>query len=79
MFALFIEQLKGLEHVSSPSFTRCFYLLERLSVVKAFVLLVDLSDDLLVTLFQAFFQIVSYAAPRYSHAFDPSRSLYAQS
>lgn len=59
MFALFIEQLKGLEHVASPSYTRCFYLLERLSVVKAFVLLVDLSDELLVTLFQAFFQIVS--------------------
>ena len=29
--------------------------------MKAFVLLVDLSDDLLVKLFQTFFGIVSYA------------------
>lgn len=60
VFALFIEQLKGLEEVNSPSFARCFYLLERLSVVKAFVLLVDLSDELLVTLFKTLFQIASY-------------------
>jgi len=73
IFKLFIEQLRGLEK-KGPLFQvnaklvvatciqlarqRYFYLLERLAVVKAFILIVDISDDLVVHLFGMLFSIV---------------------
>jgi len=55
---LFIEQLAFLDDKNSPLFSRCTYLLERLCVVKAFIILVDLSDDLVIELFSTLFDAI---------------------
>ncbi len=55
---MFIEQLKGISKPDGPSFPRYFYLLERLAVVKAFIILVDLDADLVVELFELFFNLI---------------------
>ncbi len=59
IFELFIDQLEGIAHKDNPSFNRYIYLLERSApVVKAFVLLVDLDEDLVCKLFKIFFSII---------------------
>lgn len=59
VFKLFIQQLGGLEHTESPNSNKIAYLLERLAVVKAFVLVVDFSD-LKLKLFQQLFRVIRY-------------------
>eukprot|EP01116_Phalansterium_solitarium_P023557 TRINITY_DN8317_c0_g1_i2.p1 TRINITY_DN8317_c0_g1~~TRINITY_DN8317_c0_g1_i2.p1 ORF type:complete len:1300 (+),score=396.34 TRINITY_DN8317_c0_g1_i2:66-3965(+) len=79
IFKLFIDQLRGLErHAAAPAaepkalFGRYFYLLERLAVVKAFVLLVELDDALVTELFAMFFSIISteHSAAIRTHVLD---------
>jgi len=60
IFQLFIYQLKELESSDAATFERTFYLLEKLKIVKAFVLMIDLNDDeQLIALFNLFFSIAS--------------------
>lgn len=60
VFKLFIEQLReGLEK-QGPLYQRSFYLLERLAIVKAFILLVDLDESLVTKLFEMFFSVIRY-------------------
>ncbi len=62
IFQLFVKQLAAsLGDVEAASFKRTFYLLERLAVVKAFILLTDLAPELLLKLFDAFFGALSAA------------------
>ncbi len=58
VFKLFIEQLKKLSDTSDALFQKYYYLLERLSVVRAFILLIDISEELVQELFQTMFDIV---------------------
>lgn len=64
---MFIEQLKGLENEDDPTFQRHYYLLERLSIVKAFILLGELEDegeeDLKCSLFTTLFGIANSFQP----------------
>jgi sister-chromatid-cohesion protein PDS5 len=57
VFKLFIEQLSYLDTENS-AFDRYVYLLERLVLVKAFVLLVELDQDLVNDLFSTLFKVV---------------------
>lgn len=60
VFQLFIEQLGHLDPEKS-TFDRYVYLLERLVLVKAFVLLVELDEDLVNELFATLFRVVRYS------------------
>ncbi|KAL1508360.1 hypothetical protein AB1Y20_004470 [Prymnesium parvum] len=60
VFELFVAQLRGVEDIASPSFSRFAYLLERLAVVQAFVLILELNcDDLICQLFETLFMSIS--------------------
>ena len=48
VFELFISQLRGLHDDEGASFARYTYLVERLAMVKSFVLMLDLNFDDLV-------------------------------
>jgi sister chromatid cohesion protein PDS5 len=53
IFALFVEQLRGLERTDSASYTRCFQLLENLAVVQIFLLCVPCGfHDVVADLFR---------------------------
>mmetsp|Transcript_13616 Transcript_13616/g.22441 ORF Transcript_13616/g.22441 Transcript_13616/m.22441 type:complete len:1290 (-) Transcript_13616:585-4454(-) len=59
IFTMFVNQLKGLEKPDGQLFPRYFYLLERLAIVKAFSILIDLNaHDTLVHIFESFFNII---------------------
>lgn len=55
---MFIDQLKELKP-SKSNFDRYVYLLERLVLVKVFVLLVEMDPPLLVELFNTLFGVIS--------------------
>lgn len=60
VFELFISQLAGIRDPQGPSYVRYYYLLERLAMVKSFVLMIDLKcDDLVRSLFDVLFSSVS--------------------
>eukprot|EP00316_Scyphosphaera_apsteinii_P022810 CAMPEP_0119320840 /NCGR_PEP_ID=MMETSP1333-20130426/53618_1 /TAXON_ID=418940 /ORGANISM="Scyphosphaera apsteinii, Strain RCC1455" /LENGTH=1313 /DNA_ID=CAMNT_0007327653 /DNA_START=37 /DNA_END=3978 /DNA_ORIENTATION=+ len=60
VFELFVSQLRGIVDANGPSFARYFYLLERLAMVKSFVLMIDLKcDDLVRQLFEVIFESTS--------------------
>ena len=58
IFKLFIEQLGHLD-TDNDLYDLYVYLLERLVLVKAFVLLVELDQDLVVKLFKTLFKVIS--------------------
>ena len=65
IFALFLEQIKGVGDPAGANFALHYYLLERLSLVKAFVILLDVSAELVEDLFaQAFAQVGSDELPQ---------------
>ena len=58
IFGLFLEQIKGVGDAGGANFGLHYYLLERLSLVKAFVVVLDISNELVDDLFaQAFAQV----------------------
>ncbi|KAJ6234764.1 precocious dissociation of sisters 5 [Anaeramoeba flamelloides] len=58
IFNLFIKQLKKMDRTNSELFPFCFYLLEKLALVKIFVKLVDLEEEeLLVKLFKTLYRV----------------------
>jgi sister-chromatid-cohesion protein PDS5 len=57
IFKLFLAQLKALENIKAVTSKRLVYLLERLALVKAFVLVLE-NEKLVVKLFQLFFSII---------------------
>jgi hypothetical protein len=60
VFELFVSQLAGIRDPQGPSYVRYFYLLERLAMVKSFVLMIDLKcDDLVRSLFDVLFSSAS--------------------
>ena len=60
VFETFVSQLRGVAEPSGPSFPRYFYLLERLAIVKSFVLMIDLRcDDLVRQLFETAFEAIN--------------------
>jgi len=56
IFELFVRQLAGLEQVSSPFFKTCVELLEKLALLKAFVLVMD-NEEIMCDLFQCICRI----------------------
>eukprot|EP01137_Pigoraptor_chileana_P000280 Opistho-2@36195 len=73
IFTLFTEQLRGIELTASPNFSRVFYLLESLAIVKSFVICTELrADDIILDLFKMLFEIVSekHAHNVISHMLD---------
>lgn len=63
VFKLFIRQLKGLAEISDSKFAHRFYLLERLAVVKMFVLLTEpalRAESILEDMFQTFFEVIRF-------------------
>ena len=60
VFELFVSQLRGVADPRGQSFARYYYLLERLAMVKSFVLMLDLNcDDLVRQLFETLFESIS--------------------
>lgn len=60
VFEVLIQQLNGVRDPKSGSFSRYFYLLERLAMVKSFVLMIDLEcQDLIESLFEVLFDVTS--------------------
>ena len=60
VFELFVSQLQGIRDPHGPSYSRYYYLLERLAMVKSFVLMIDLKcDDLVRSLFEVLFNSAS--------------------
>ncbi|KAL6073815.1 Sister chromatid cohesion protein pds5, variant 3 [Balamuthia mandrillaris] len=59
VFQLFIQQLQRIGEVEDESFHLRFALLEKLAVVKAFIILVDKEDELLVQVFKTFFDAIT--------------------
>eukprot|EP00741_Cyanophora_paradoxa_P002470 tig00000076_g2394.t1 len=61
VFLLFCEQFKGLDNPSGPLFPRYIWMLERLNIVKAAVLMVslDMADDLMVENVRTLFGVIS--------------------
>ncbi|KAJ8908010.1 hypothetical protein NDN08_008111 [Rhodosorus marinus] len=51
IFVLFVRQLRGLEDVESPLWSFTYYLLEKLSLVKAFVMVAD-DEDIVTKTFE---------------------------
>ena len=58
IFELFVRQLAGLEQVSSPFFKTCVELLEKLALLKAFVLVMD-NEEIMCDLFQCIYRAAS--------------------
>ena len=64
VFELFISQLRGLQDDEGASFARYTYLVERLAMVKSFVLMLDLNfDDLVRQLVEVLLESASEAHP----------------
>ena len=63
MFRLFISQLRGVEQPHSPMFARHFHLLEQLTSVRAFTVIVSLKPeglDMALDLFNVIFDVETY-------------------
>lgn len=58
VFRLFVQQLNGLDDPGSPMFARYYALLEKISIVKAFVLVVDIDEPIIIDLFKTFFNVL---------------------
>ncbi len=63
IFQLFIDELSHLSDKDDPLYQRYIYLLERLVLVKAFVLLVEISPAMISQLFDALFNAISENHP----------------
>eukprot|EP00727_Mastigamoeba_balamuthi_P014707 m51a1_g9862 hypothetical protein (534) ;mRNA; r:13848-31180 len=58
IFKLWIEQLSKVSNEMDPSFMLCFYLLEKLAMIHAFILLLEISPALVNKLFVTFYSVV---------------------
>eukprot|EP00727_Mastigamoeba_balamuthi_P004641 m51a1_g14175 hypothetical protein (3303) ;mRNA; f:29594-45724 len=63
IFKLWIEQLSKVGDEMDPSFTLRFYLLEKLAMVRAFILLLEISPALVNELFVTFYSVVGEDVP----------------
>ena len=59
VFQLLVSQCAGIEDIQGASYHRHVYLIERLAVVKSFVLLPEMADDLVLQTFETFFDAVN--------------------
>ena len=62
VFALFLEQLRGVGEQDGARYALHYFLVERLAAVKAFVLLLDLGADLVDELFATVYDVVAAGA-----------------
>lgn len=54
-----VQQLEGVRDTQGPYFSRHFYLLEMLALIRSCILLVDLgADDIILEIFKLFFDII---------------------